>query len=213
MPSLLSARPASRRPTCCHSSQACQQRSPARCKRWLEGGMGEPRAPGRCSGLACWRLRSAPRWPSASRTRAPSLLCSRRAAQPAWEVFLACCAVTSPQHVVPCCGQLILQGSTMRLSCPSSGCGEPAGDLVPVDEGLQAVGGYGMTCLWGLVPPMMACALPSAEPAAGDAPHEPAARGTLHPAALALAFAASVGGPLCIFLLLLPRAAGPCCAD
>ena len=101
----------------------------------------------------------------------------------------------------------------MRLSCPSSGFGEPAGDLVPVDEGLQAVGGYGMTCLWGLVPPMMACALPSAEPAAGDAPHEPGARGTLHPAALALAFAASVGGPLCIFLLKLPRAAGPCCAD
>lgn len=106
-----------------------------------------------------------------------------------------------PQHVVSCCGQLTLQRLTMRLPCPSNGCGQPAGDFVAVDEGLQAVGGYGMTCLWGLVPPLMACALPSAEPAAGDAAHEPAARGTLHPAALALAFAASVGGPLCIFPL------------
>ena len=52
----------------------------------------------------------------------------------------------------------------------------------------QAAGGYGMTCLWGIVPPLMAAstALPQKAP-----------RSTLHPAALALAFAASVGVPAC----------------
>ncbi|KAK9823067.1 hypothetical protein WJX81_006296 [Elliptochloris bilobata] len=49
---------------------------------------------------------------------------------------------------------------------------------------LRAVGGYGMTCLWGIVPPLMAFSL---------SPAKHGSRGTLHPAALALAFLASVG--------------------
>lgn len=52
----------------------------------------------------------------------------------------------------------------------------------------QAVGGYGMTCLWGIMPPLMA---------ASTALPQKAQRSTLHPAALALAFAASIGEPAC----------------
>ena len=52
----------------------------------------------------------------------------------------------------------------------------------------QAAGGYGMTCLWGIVPPLMA---------ASTALPRKTQRSTLHPAALALAFAASVGVPAC----------------
>ncbi len=50
----------------------------------------------------------------------------------------------------------------------------------------QAAGGYGMTGLWGVLPPLMACSLP---------PAKLAVRGALRPAALALAFGASVGAP------------------
>ena len=52
----------------------------------------------------------------------------------------------------------------------------------------QAVGGYGMTCLWGITPPLMAASI---------AFPQDSQRSTLHPAALALAFAASVGVPAC----------------
>ncbi len=43
-----------------------------------------------------------------------------------------------------------------------------------------------MTGLWGVLPPLMACSLP---------PAKLAVRGALRPAALALAFGASVGAP------------------